>query len=40
VAPIASARTTDQLADILPAATLALTPEEVERLADAAAPVA
>jgi aryl-alcohol dehydrogenase-like predicted oxidoreductase len=40
VAPIASARTTDQLADILPAATLDLTPEEVERLADAAAPVA
>ena len=40
VAPIASARTTDQLADILPAATLELTPEQVERLADAAAPVA
>ncbi len=40
VAPIASARTTDQLADILPAATLELTPDEVERLADAAAPVA
>jgi aryl-alcohol dehydrogenase-like predicted oxidoreductase len=40
VAPIASARTTDQLADILPAATLELTPEEVERLAGAAAPVA
>ena len=40
VAPIASARTTDQLAGILPAATLELTPEEVERLAGAAAPVA
>jgi aryl-alcohol dehydrogenase-like predicted oxidoreductase len=40
VAPIASARTTDQLADILPAATIELTPEQVERLADAAAPVA
>ena len=40
VAPIASARTTEQLADILPAATLELTPDEVERLADAAAPVA
>jgi len=40
VAPIASARTTDQLADILPAATLELTAEEVERLADASAPVA
>ena len=40
VAPIASARTTDQLAGILPAATLELTPAEIERLADAAAPVA
>jgi aryl-alcohol dehydrogenase-like predicted oxidoreductase len=32
VAPIASARTTAQLAEILPAATLDLTPAEVERL--------
>ena len=40
VAPIASARTTEQLEQILPAATLELTPDEVERLADAAAPVA
>lgn len=32
VAPIASARTTEQLEQILPAATLALTPAEVERL--------
>jgi aryl-alcohol dehydrogenase-like predicted oxidoreductase len=40
VAPIASARTTGQLEQILPAATLDLSPEEVERLADAAAPVA
>jgi aryl-alcohol dehydrogenase-like predicted oxidoreductase len=40
VAPIASARTTEQLEQILPAATLDLTPDEVERLADAAAPVA
>src|SRR4029079_1046451 len=39
VAPIASARTTDQLAGILPAATLELTPEEVERLAGARAPL-
>jgi aryl-alcohol dehydrogenase-like predicted oxidoreductase len=32
VAPIASARTTEQLDEILPAATLELTPEEVDRL--------
>jgi len=32
VAPIASARTTGQLEDILPATALALTPEEVDRL--------
>jgi aryl-alcohol dehydrogenase-like predicted oxidoreductase len=32
VAPIASARTTEQLEQILPAATLALTPAEVDRL--------
>lgn len=32
VAPIASARTTEQLEQILPAATLELSPEEVERL--------
>jgi aryl-alcohol dehydrogenase-like predicted oxidoreductase len=32
VAPIASARTTDQLEQILPAATLELTPAELERL--------
>jgi aryl-alcohol dehydrogenase (NADP+) len=32
VAPIASARTTDQLQQLLPAATLELTPAEVERL--------
>ena len=37
VAPIASARTTDQLAQILPAATLELSDDEVERLASAAA---
>jgi aryl-alcohol dehydrogenase-like predicted oxidoreductase len=36
VAPIASARTTEQLAQILPAATLELKPDEVERLAGAA----
>ena len=36
VAPIASARTTEQLEQILPAATLELTPEEVDRLAAAA----
>ena len=35
VAPIASARTTEQLEQILPAATLELTPAEVERLASA-----
>jgi aryl-alcohol dehydrogenase-like predicted oxidoreductase len=39
VAPIASARTTEQLAQILPAATLELTPAEVDRLT-AAAPAA
>ena len=32
VAPIASARTTEQLEQILPAATLKLTPAEVDRL--------
>jgi aryl-alcohol dehydrogenase-like predicted oxidoreductase len=31
-APIASARTVEQLEEILPAATLELTPEEVDRL--------
>jgi aryl-alcohol dehydrogenase-like predicted oxidoreductase len=36
VAPIASARTTEQLAQILPAATLELTPAAVERLSGAA----
>jgi aryl-alcohol dehydrogenase-like predicted oxidoreductase len=36
VAPIASARTTEQLAEILPAATLELTPDEVERLSSRA----
>ena len=35
VAPIASARTTHQLEQILPAATLQLTPAEVDRLSDA-----
>jgi aryl-alcohol dehydrogenase-like predicted oxidoreductase len=35
VAPIASARTTDQLEQILPAATLELTPAELERLSAA-----
>ena len=35
VAPIASARTTEQLEQILPAATLTLTPAEVDRLSDA-----
>ncbi|MGH2890907.1 MAG: aldo/keto reductase [Solirubrobacteraceae bacterium] len=34
VAPIASARTTQQLEEILPAATLQLAPDELERLAD------
>jgi aryl-alcohol dehydrogenase-like predicted oxidoreductase len=34
VAPIASARDTAQLAEIFPAATLELTPEEIERLSD------
>lgn len=34
--PIASARTTTQLAEILPAAALALTPEEIEALSAAA----
>jgi aryl-alcohol dehydrogenase-like predicted oxidoreductase len=36
--PIASARNTEQLAQILPAASLELTPAEVERLAAASAP--
>jgi aryl-alcohol dehydrogenase-like predicted oxidoreductase len=36
VAPIASARTTDQLEQILPAATLDLTDDELDRLASAA----
>ena len=36
VAAIASARTTDQLAQILPAATVELTPAEVDRLSGAA----
>jgi aryl-alcohol dehydrogenase-like predicted oxidoreductase len=36
VAPIASARTTDQLAQILPAATLELGDEELDRLSSAA----
>src|SRR3954451_7165319 len=40
VAPIASARTTEQLDEILPAATLALTPAEVERLSAGARCVA
>jgi aryl-alcohol dehydrogenase-like predicted oxidoreductase len=35
VAPIASARTPEQLAEILPSATLELDPEEVERLTEA-----
>jgi aryl-alcohol dehydrogenase-like predicted oxidoreductase len=35
VAPIASARTTEQLEQILPAATIALTPAEVDRLSAA-----
>ncbi|MDQ1741405.1 MAG: hypothetical protein QOE53_3057, partial [Pseudonocardiales bacterium] len=34
VAPIASARTIEQLEQILPAATLALTPAELDRLSD------
>jgi aryl-alcohol dehydrogenase-like predicted oxidoreductase len=37
VAPIASARTPDQLADLLPAASLGLTPGEQRRLNDASA---
>jgi aryl-alcohol dehydrogenase-like predicted oxidoreductase len=37
VAPIASARTTEQLAGIVPAATLELAPDEVEQLSQAAA---
>lgn len=37
LAPIASARTTDQLAGILPAATLELTADELQRLTDASA---
>ncbi len=38
VAPIASARTTQQLAQILPAATLRLTPTEADRLSAATRP--
>jgi aryl-alcohol dehydrogenase-like predicted oxidoreductase len=38
VAPIASARTTQQLAQILPAATLRLTPAEADRLSAATRP--
>jgi aryl-alcohol dehydrogenase-like predicted oxidoreductase len=38
VAPIASARTTEQLEQILPAATLELTPTEVDRLSGVTAP--
>ncbi len=38
VAPIASARTAAQLAEILPAATLGLTPAETERLTTASQP--
>jgi aryl-alcohol dehydrogenase-like predicted oxidoreductase len=37
VAPIASARTTEQLEEILPAAALELTPAELERLSAASA---
>jgi aryl-alcohol dehydrogenase-like predicted oxidoreductase len=37
VAPLASARNTQQLAEILPAASLELTPEELERLSAASA---
>src|SRR3954447_4683535 len=40
VAPIASARTTEQLEQILPAATLELSPDEVDRLSGAAATAA
>jgi aryl-alcohol dehydrogenase (NADP+) len=40
VAPIASARTTEQLEQILPAATLALTPAEIDRLSAATQPAA
>lgn len=39
VAPIASARTTEQLNELLPAARLTLNPEEVERLSSATDPV-
>jgi aryl-alcohol dehydrogenase-like predicted oxidoreductase len=35
VAPIASARTMEQLEQILPAATLTLTPAEIDRLSAA-----
>ena len=38
VAPIASARSTEQLEQILPAATLELTPEELEQLSATATP--
>jgi aryl-alcohol dehydrogenase (NADP+) len=37
VAPIASARNTEQLADLLPIADLNLTADELERLTSAAA---
>jgi aryl-alcohol dehydrogenase (NADP+) len=37
VAPIASARSTEQLEQILPAATLELTADEVDRLSRASA---
>jgi aryl-alcohol dehydrogenase (NADP+) len=40
VAPIASARTTEQLEQILPAATLALTPGEIDRLSATTQPAA
>jgi aryl-alcohol dehydrogenase-like predicted oxidoreductase len=39
VAPIASARTTEQLEQILPAATLRLTPTEIDRLSATTQPV-
>jgi aryl-alcohol dehydrogenase-like predicted oxidoreductase len=40
LAPIASARTPEQLADLLPGARLELTAEQLERLASASEPVA
>jgi aryl-alcohol dehydrogenase-like predicted oxidoreductase len=36
-APIASARTVDQLNELMPMATLKLTPDEMQRLDDASA---